>query len=1287
MPRPVVVPFLAALLLPLPGVGPQAAQAPGERFTERAFVTAIDVVAEVRDANGHTPEDLTPADFRLLESGVERKIIAVEYLDPSASDAPARPDRPATPAPATARPEWQIVVWFDAMTMSRATLNNAGRELARRAPDLLAFGPVTLVYADLSPEVMVGATRDQRAFASAVASMRKRRPGDRIAKVRREFLAATDNVTDAPEGIALLPKMGAPDRFVPSFIAEEERLLGIARRNLLLWLERIPRKSPRMLVYVGDGFDLDPGEFYVQTLQASGDATVDVEQLRSEVQAQTREANDAMAKRLAIGGWTALAIGGTPTAFADDVTRGSGRRFSGLQTGAAPPFVFLNPADPLIALAEETGGERIGSAAALPAALGALARRVRITYQVAREPDPEPRRIELMPLRSGLTVRASEWASSTTTEGVAEARAAELLGGNAARGDLPVTARLVPASAGDAEVEARVEFAPLAATAAQIGATKVRITIAVAISGEPPAVSHRIVEIADLASQAGLVWTAPIRIPENAGTIAVIAEELTTGSWGGARVAGTGEGAGAAVPAPAPSVPPAPYAALPAITRAQAFAAAAAERKLVVAFEWSTGCRGCDQIEKSAVEHPELAARLRSFVVLPSASAAWTGDPRIALYDPSGRLFAAWPAIREGRERNPLTAGDLTRILQRSAAAAPHALRAADLREERDDLESLMARALGLREAALLEEARLAYEEAEGLAGAAGLAAKAQTAASLHALMLAHLGRREDAERKLAAIVSAPATPLAEAEARLVLATIHRGRSDEKEAAREIERVLRLAPPDSEAYAAAVAISRGETGATSLAASNDPAARPLQVVVGGRPPFSGKTRLQVIVRDPEISAVEFRVDDARPTVDSAPPFEATIDLGRVPRRHEIRATARDRRGAIVAEDAMLLNERHDEFWIRLRPAAASGAMRAETSLPDGAKLARIEFFVDGIAARPLAGDPAAIRLPAGGEPALVRAVATLADGRTAEDATLVGATGYSETIEARDVELYVSVIDRDGTPAGALDRSQFTILEEGTKKRIAGFEFLGRAPFSVGLAIDSSSSMLHAMPEVHRTARSFLELATRDGSSGFVVDFDTTPRLAFPRSRDLPALQDAVSRIRADGSTALYDAIIFGLLQLQGVPGKRALVVLTDGKDETSRYGLEDAVRVARESGVAIYAIVLADAPAPRSIRAPAARGAAPGSPGVVYPTRAGRSETDPEIGTFALETGGRAWYLPEAGAMEAIYRSIDRELRNQYRITYRTSPGRGSSDWREVMVSVDVPGATVRAPAGFVAQ
>ncbi|HEY0590136.1 MAG TPA: VWA domain-containing protein, partial [Thermoanaerobaculia bacterium] len=1161
----------------------------------------------------------------------------------------------APSAPAQER-GWQIVVWFDGMTMSGGTLNAAAREFSRRAPELLKLGDVTVVYADLSPETMVESTRDPKRLAQAVDTIRRRVPGDRIARIRREFLLALDSVAEVlrAEGESdWKVVVGMPvDRQIPGFIMEEDRLLHMGRANLSRWLARLPRRSPRLLVYVGDGFDIDPQEYYVRALQASGHATTDLAEMRMLNETLTKQESAELMQQLAVAGWTAIAIGGANSSFAGDSNRWTGRDNPQHMRGIAPTFMFLTPSEPLLQMAEQTGGEHITSPAYLPKALAEIGRRVRITYQVDREPDPKPRRVEIVPLRAGLTVRAARWASSTTTQEVAAARAVDLLAGAGARGDLSMTGTLREGADGSS-LEAKIDLTPLGEAVSQIHATKIRMTVAIEIPGRPAEVIHRVVEIADLAASPRLSWSMPVKLPENAGAIAVVGEELITGSWGGARVTDASPVATAEAAVPRQRIaPPAAIA-----DADQAFTRATAERKLVIAFEWSADCAACARIEQAST-HPEIARLLQPFILLaPSAAAA---EPRIALYDPSRRLVLAWRAIPEGRA-TALSTGELGAALQSAAAAAANALRAHDLFARGARVDAFLAEALALREAGDVGRAALAYAEAARLASEAGDAATAQTARVLGGMMIANQGRPDDALRELAAIAGAPASALNEAEAQLVIGMIRRAQGKEREAAAAFDRAVAVAPAGSAAHQTASAFVRGGPAQAGLA-SDPGASRPLQLVVSGKPPLAGTTRVQVIVRDPSVSSVAFHLDDRLALTDAEPPFEASLELGPVPRRREIRAIARDAAGGVAGEDVAIVNERHDELSLRLRQIEGS-RVRAEINLPQNARMDRLEFFVDGRPVAPADDDSTAIRVDAGADGVVVRAVATLEDGRQAEDAMLVGATGYGETIEARDVEVYAAVLDPSGEFSSSMDRSQFTIEENGKKRRIAGFEFLGRAPVSVGLAIDSSDSMLEVMPDVHRSVRGFLDRIVRDGSSAFLVDFDTAPRLAAARTKDLVALHEAVSRLRADGSTAVYDAVIFGLLQLQGVPGKRALVVLTDGRDETSRYDFADAERVARESGVAIYALILGE------------------------PLSKKPWGVDPALEKLALHSGGRAWYLPDSANMDAIYDSIDLELRNQYRITYRTTPGRGASDWRNVKVAVDVAGAQVRTAAGFIAR
>ncbi|MCA1733384.1 MAG: VWA domain-containing protein, partial [Acidobacteria bacterium] len=266
-------------------------------------------------------------------------------------------------------------------------------------------------------------------------------------------------------------------------------------------------------------------------------------------------------------------------------------------------------------------------------------------------------------------------------------------------------------------------------------------------------------------------------------------------------------------------------------------------------------------------------------------------------------------------------------------------------------------------------------------------------------------------------------------------------------------------------------------------------------------------------------------------------------------------------------------------------------------------------------------------------------------------------------VEIRDVEIYATVVDPDGEPVRGLRASDFTVQEEGKAKPIHGFEFLEQAPWTAGIAIDSSGSMQKRMAEVRAAAKGFAGRTIENGGRAFVVDFDTTPRLAHPTSAAAASVSAAIDRIGAGGDTALWDAIIFSLLQLQGVDGKRALVVLSDGRNLESRYRYDDVDRVARETGAAVYVIVV---PARYS----------PADQAAMYERNA--------LATLARSTGGEVWFLREGDSLAAVYETIDRQLRSQYVLTYRTEPARGTDDWRKVDVRLSNRKLRARTIAGY---
>jgi VWFA-related protein len=169
-----------------------------------------------------------------------------------------------------------------------------------------------------------------------------------------------------------------------------------------------------------------------------------------------------------------------------------------------------------------------------------------------------------------------------------------------------------------------------------------------------------------------------------------------------------------------------------------------------------------------------------------------------------------------------------------------------------------------------------------------------------------------------------------------------------------------------------------------------------------------------------------------------------------------------------------------------------------------------------------------------------------------------------------------------------------------------------------------------------------------------VVTFNDHPNLTVKFTNDLPALASGLAGLKAERGTALYDSIIFTLYYFTGVKGQRAMLLLTDGKDEGSRFTFEDAMEYARRAGVTIYAIGLGDDADKRKLE------------------------------KLSGETGGRAFFLKSVDELAGIYATVENELRSQYLIAYQSSNTSGGNTFRSVDLKVSKPGMEVKTIRGY---
>jgi Ca-activated chloride channel family protein len=303
--------------------------------------------------------------------------------------------------------------------------------------------------------------------------------------------------------------------------------------------------------------------------------------------------------------------------------------------------------------------------------------------------------------------------------------------------------------------------------------------------------------------------------------------------------------------------------------------------------------------------------------------------------------------------------------------------------------------------------------------------------------------------------------------------------------------------------------------------------------------------------------------------------------------------------------------------------------------------------------------------------ALLSVVALAAMAVGAAVTRAAGIQGRSPTFAARldMVSLVVSVTDASGRPVAGLGQEVFTVLEDGTSQDLCLF---ANQPIALSLAIviDTSGSMERTLPIAQAAATNLLE-PLHAGDEAMVAQFNQRYQLMQGFTGNLSTLASALRALRANGATALYDALYCALKEFSGRAGegevrRRALVLLTDGEDTASLGTEEQALALAREAGVVIYTIGL------RSDRG-ALREAAS--------MRAAHF-----LAVLSRETGGQAYFTSKLSDLDGVYASIADELRTQYTLGYIPKNPRHDGAWRRIAVMTNPQSLVLRYRLGYFA-
>ena len=417
---------------------------------------------------------------------------------------------------------------------------------------------------------------------------------------------------------------------------------------------------------------------------------------------------------------------------------------------------------------------------------------------------------------------------------------------------------------------------------------------------------------------------------------------------------------------------------------------------------------------------------------------------------------------------------------------------------------------------------------------------------------------------------------------------------------------------------------------------------------------------------PPVSRVEFWVEGKKIVARNRPPFTAELDLGKLPKRVEVRAVGFDARGRYVDADAFIVNERETPLEVKItRTVTPDGVSHFKLSLqnPKGTAIRKVVLLAGDRKLQEWTRPPYAISIPtarlAGSD--FVRASAVDDTGYEASDLLFLDGDRYIEEIEVNLVELPVSVNSAGGQPIADLQQHNFSVYERGELQKITSFNFAANLPISVGVLLDHSGSMEKRMDDAKKAAVDFFKSIMRSGDRAFIAAFASDPTKNAPFVSSVATLEAQVNAIpNAGGGTSLHDAIVTGLYRFRNVQGRKALIVITDGDDTTSRLTFDDMLTYARAARVPLYFIGI-------GFMGPGALG----GPG--------------KMRTLAAETGGVAYLIRNVGQLSETYKALEQDLRSQYLLSYHTESTKKDQSYRPIEVKVDRPDAKVRTIRGFI--
>ena len=263
---------------------------------------------------------------------------------------------------------------------------------------------------------------------------------------------------------------------------------------------------------------------------------------------------------------------------------------------------------------------------------------------------------------------------------------------------------------------------------------------------------------------------------------------------------------------------------------------------------------------------------------------------------------------------------------------------------------------------------------------------------------------------------------------------------------------------------------------------------------------------------------------------------------------------------------------------------------------------------------------------------------------------------YKLSVDVGLVVLHATVLDKKGHIVDGLKADDFKVYEDGATQKLSVFSHAD-IPLTMGIVIDDSGSMREKRASVNAAALAFVKTSNPQDQV-FVVNFNDVYYLDTPGdfASSIEDLKAALGKIDSRGGTALYDAVGASIDHLKlGNRDKKAILVITDGEDNASRYSFEELLRTGQKSNAVIYTIGLLGEE----------------EPGGLFKMGRGSHRGAKILEKLADSTGGKAFFPKSLGDVEETCVQIARDIRNQYTLAYYPTNTRKDGSFRAVRVDV----------------